>query len=209
MRECIAYPTGFGVHTIDLIWETFQWIPPLYMKPISFQSKAAVVCLVPAAIFIDFCLKKLNVFSQHIGKENQMNIWIPQNKSTGIEILINFLCLLLPEILLNNAASTYCEKVNGTHEWATQALLAPISSLSLLFVQTQAARCKAATPEQLTGAHLYLDIAKSGYLFHSLGNVMPIPRGQPRDGWHVIKQRFCFWVASSCLCKKLMGIYSI
>ena len=36
------------------------------MKPISFQSKASVVCSVTAAIFIDFCLKKLNVFSQHI-----------------------------------------------------------------------------------------------------------------------------------------------
>ena len=35
-----------------------------------------------------------------------------------------------------------------------------ISSLSLLLVQTHAARWKAATPEQLTGvAHLYLDIA--------------------------------------------------
>ena len=34
-----------------------------------------------------------------------------------------------------------------------------ISSLSLRLVQTQAARWKAATPEQLTGAHLYLDIA--------------------------------------------------
>ena len=38
-----------------------------------------------------------------------------------------------------------------------------ISSLSLLHVQTQAARWKAATPEQLIGAHLqlfkYLDIA--------------------------------------------------
>ena len=44
---------------------------PLYMKPISFQSnfKASVVCSVTAAIFIDFCLKKLNVFSQHIGQK--------------------------------------------------------------------------------------------------------------------------------------------
>ena len=41
----------------------------------------------------------------------------------------------------------------------TQALSAPISSLSLLLVQTQAARWKAASPDQLTGAHLYLDIA--------------------------------------------------
>ena len=47
-----------------------------------------------------------------------------------------------------------------------------ISSLSLLLVQTQAARWKAATSEQLTGAHLYQDIAKSGYLFHEVGNVM-------------------------------------
>ena len=34
-----------------------------------------------------------------------------------------------------------------------------INSLSLLLVQTQAAIWKAATPEQPTGAHLYLDIA--------------------------------------------------
>ena len=54
----------------------------------------------------------------------------------------------------------------------TQALSAPNSSLSVLLVQTQAARLKAATPEQLNGAHLYLDIAKSGYIFHAVGNVM-------------------------------------
>ena len=53
--------------SMDLLWE--KWIPPLYMKPISFQSKALVVCSVTAAIFIDFCLKKLNVFSQHIGQK--------------------------------------------------------------------------------------------------------------------------------------------
>ena len=61
------------------------------MKPISFQSKASVVCSVTAAIFIGFCLKKLNVFSQLIGKK-QINAWNPQNKSPGIEMLINFLC---------------------------------------------------------------------------------------------------------------------
>ena len=56
-------------HTMDLLWEKFQWILPLYMKPISFQSKASVVCSVTAVIFIGFCLKKVNVFSQHIGKK--------------------------------------------------------------------------------------------------------------------------------------------
>ena len=52
-----------------MLWEKFQWILPLYMKPISFQSKALVVCSVTEAVFIDFCLKKLNVFFQHIGKK--------------------------------------------------------------------------------------------------------------------------------------------
>ena len=46
---------------------------------------------------------------------------------------------------------------------STQALSAPISSLS----QTEAARWNAVAPEQLTGAHLYQNIAKSGYLYHS------------------------------------------
>ena len=54
---------------MDMLWEKFQWILPLYMKPISFQSKASVVCSVTATVFIDFCLKKLNVFSQHIGNK--------------------------------------------------------------------------------------------------------------------------------------------
>ena len=53
-----------------------------------------------------------------------------------------------------------------------QALSAPYSSLSRLLVQTQAARGMAAAPEQLTGAHLYLDIAKSGYPFHSFSGGM-------------------------------------
>ena len=47
------------------------------MKPIGHQSKASVVCSVTTAVFIDFCLNKLDVFSQHIGQK-QMNIRIPR-----------------------------------------------------------------------------------------------------------------------------------
>ena len=56
-------------HTMDLLWEKFQWILPLYMKPIGFQSQASVVCSVTADIFIEFCLNKLNVSSQQIGQK--------------------------------------------------------------------------------------------------------------------------------------------
>ena len=50
-----------------------------------------------------------------------------------------------------------------------------ISSYQLLIIAActnTGGRWKAATPEQLTGARLYIDIAKSGYLFHAVGNVM-------------------------------------
>ena len=57
------------IHTMDMLWEQFHWILPLYMKPINFQSKASVVCSVTTALLIDFCLKKLNVFSQQFGKK--------------------------------------------------------------------------------------------------------------------------------------------
>ena len=57
-------------------------------------------------------------------------------------------------------------------ERMTQVLSAHISSLSLFLVQTQAARWRAAAQEQLTGAHLYLDIAKSGYFFHGYSSNM-------------------------------------
>ena len=63
-----------------MLWEKFQWILPLYTKPISFQSNASIVFSATTALFIVFfCMKKLSVFFQHIGQK-QMNIWIPQNK---------------------------------------------------------------------------------------------------------------------------------
>ena len=47
-------PSQCNHHTMDLLWEKFQWILTLYINPISFQSKASVVCSVTAAIFINF-----------------------------------------------------------------------------------------------------------------------------------------------------------
>ena len=91
------------IHTMDLLWEKFQWILPVYMKPISFQSKASVVCSVTAAwdyhtysslscSHIYWFLPEETKCFPNILVKKQMNIWIPQNKSLGIEMLINFLC---------------------------------------------------------------------------------------------------------------------
>ena len=73
------------------------------MKEVSINSNSlyetnwfsTVVFSVTTAIYIDFCLKKLHVFSQHIGKK-KMNIWIPKNRSQGIKMLIWFLCYTDP-----------------------------------------------------------------------------------------------------------------
>ena len=62
-----------------------------------------------------FCLKKLNVFSQHFGKKKQMNIWIPQNKSPGNEM---FLCQYCVRYYLMMQHQPIVKRVNGTHEWA-------------------------------------------------------------------------------------------
>ena len=61
------------------------------MKPITFQSKASVVCSVTTALFIDFCPKKLNAFSQHIGTKSNEYLDSTEKKSQGIETLILFL----------------------------------------------------------------------------------------------------------------------
>ena len=62
-----------GKTDMVMLWGKFQWILPLYMKPITFQSKASVVYSVTAAVFIDFCMKKLNkcVFPTYLWKINE------------------------------------------------------------------------------------------------------------------------------------------
>ena len=105
-------------HTMDMLWEKFQWILPLYMKPISFQSKASVVCSVTAAVFIDFCLKKLNVFSQQIGQKTNeyLNSTELISRNWNVDQL-NYLMMQHQPIV---------KRVNGTHEWAHR----PYQSLS-------------------------------------------------------------------------------
>ena len=103
---------------MDLLREKFQWILPLYVKPIGFQWKASVVCSVHAAIFIDFCLNKLNVFSQHIGKKTK---WISEFHRTNpleLKCWSTFCVKYLLKYHLMMQHLPIVKRVNGTHEWA-------------------------------------------------------------------------------------------
>ena len=128
-------------HTMDLLWEKFQWILPLCMKPISFQSKASVVCSVTAAIFIDFCLMKLNGFSQHIGKKTNEYLnsaeQIPWNWNVD-QLSVNY--FLRYYLMMKH--QPIVKRVNGTHEGAH------ISSYQLLIT----AAC-ANTGGKMKGSH--------------------------------------------------------
>ena len=53
----VCYERRFNEFYISIIW-----------KPISFQSKASVVCSATTAISLDFCMEKLNVLSRQIDK---------------------------------------------------------------------------------------------------------------------------------------------
>ena len=81
------------------------------------QLKASVVGSVTTAVFIDFCLKTLNMFSQHIGKK-QVNILIPQNKSREL-ICRSSLCVnyfLIYYLMMQHQPNV--KRVNGAYEWA-------------------------------------------------------------------------------------------
>ena len=102
---------------MDMLWEKFQWILPLYMEPISFQSKASVVRSVTTAVFIDFCLKKLNVFSLHIGK----NKWISESARTNPHELKCWSSFCVNHFLryyLMMQHRPIVKRVNGANEWA-------------------------------------------------------------------------------------------
>ena len=109
----------FLFHTMDLLWDNFQWILPLFMKPISFQSKASIVCAVTTAILIDFCLEKLNVFSQHIGQKankylNSEDRTNPQELKCWLTLCVNYFM----RYYLMMQHQPIVKRVNGMHEWA-------------------------------------------------------------------------------------------
>ena len=187
---CMTF--GGAWHTMDMLWEMFQWIPPIYRKPISFQSKALVVCSVTTAMFFYFCLKKLNVFSQHIGKKKQINIWIPQNKSQGIEIS-NFCVNYFLRYYLMMQHQPIVKRANEVHGWAhrpNQLLSAPYHC------------CLYKHRREMKGSHPraadrcpFVDMAKWGYLFHGFSGGMLL--------------RCCVWINSRIPVSKQEVTYNV
>ena len=134
-----------------------------------FLSKASVVCSVTTVVFIDFCLKKLNAFSQHILKK-----WVCEFCRTNhkeLKCYSSFCVNYSLRYYLMMQHQPIVKRVNGAHEWVHrpyQLLSAPYHCC----LYKHRRQKKATAPEQLTSAHLYLCIAKSGYLFHGYSGGM-------------------------------------
>ena len=99
---------------MGMLWEKFQWILPLCMKSINCQSKTSVVCSATTAVFIDFCLKTLNVFSQHIGQETNIHRNSIE-QITGIWNVTIF-SVLITSLMMQQ--QPVMKIVNGAYGWA-------------------------------------------------------------------------------------------
>ena len=83
-----------------------------------FSIKGSFVCSVTTAIFVDFCLKKLNVSSQHIVKKNK---WISEFRRTNPQELkcwSTFCVNYFLRYYLMMQHQPIVKRVNGMHEWA-------------------------------------------------------------------------------------------
>ena len=138
------------------------------MKPIIFQTKASVVCSVTTAIFIDFCLKKLNVFSQHIGKKTNKylnsEVQIIGNWNVNSSFCVNYFL----RYYLKMQHQPIVKRVNGAHKWAHR----PYQLLITAACTNTGHKMKGSRPRAADQCPLYLDIAKSGYLFHGYSSAM-------------------------------------
>ena len=162
-------------HTMDMLWENSTSLN----KTISFQSKVSVVCSVTTAVSIDFYQKKLNVFPNMLFK----NKWIsefhrtnPQKLRCWSSFCVNY---FLRYYLIMQHQPT-AKRVNGAHEWAHRPY-------QLLSAPYHCCKHRWQDERQLAGAHLYFDIAKSGYLFHGFSGGMwwlidfSVPLSKPFD----------------------------
>ena len=106
-------------HTMDLLWEKFQWILPLYKKPINFQSKASNVFFSHRSHIYWFLPEETKcVFPTYRLKKNK---WISHFRWTNPQELkcwSTFYVSYFLRYYLMMQHQLIAKRVNGTHEWA-------------------------------------------------------------------------------------------
>ena len=115
-----AHDTGLVLfrHTMDMLWKKFQWIIPLYMKPISFQSKASVVFFSQHSRIYWFLPEETKcVFPTYWQKTK----WISESHRTNPQELKCWSTFYVNYFLRYHLMMQHqpiVKRVNGTHEWA-------------------------------------------------------------------------------------------
>ena len=118
-RACNLSTDKTFSHTMDMLWEKFQWILPLYIKPISFQSKASVVCSVShrsriywfvpeetKCVFPTYWSKNKWIFEFHRTNPQELKCW----STFYVNFFLRYYLIMQHQPIM--------KRVNGTHEWA-------------------------------------------------------------------------------------------
>ena len=154
------------LYTMDMLWEKFQWILPLYMKPINFQAKASVVFSVTTAVLIDFWLERLCF--PNISVKKRTNEYVNSAEQITRNWNVNLVSVLIT-ILRYYIMMQYqpiVEIVNGAHEWVHRPCQLQSASYHCCLYKHRRQDERQPPHSSWPVPICYLDIAKSGYHFH-------------------------------------------
>ena len=94
-------------HTLDMLWEIFQSILPLYMKPITFQRKGFSCLVSHHSCIYWFLLGETKCVSPYIGRKNKELKCLSSFR-------VNY--FLIYYLMMHRQAIV--KRANGVHEWA-------------------------------------------------------------------------------------------
>ena len=105
------------VHMMDMLWDKFQWILPLYMKPISFQSnfsclfshRSRIYCFLPEetkCVFPTYWSKNKWISEFHRINTQELKCW----STLYVNYFLRYYLMMQHQPVV--------KRVNGTHEWA-------------------------------------------------------------------------------------------
>ena len=112
-RFCII--DWYHYHAMDMLWDKFKLILPLYMKPINFQSNASVGYSVTPSRIYWFLPEETKCVSQHIGKEtNEYLNFAEQEMKRWSSFCVNY--FLRYYLMMQH--QPIVQRVNGALKWA-------------------------------------------------------------------------------------------